>query len=75
MHFQCRGLGAEYIPREESNQETRPGEEERASIFVEWIQDRDGTSFLVDRIDLWCLPQVGSFESQTHFEGVGDVGC
>jgi len=55
-----------YIPREKCYQKSRPGIEEGSSIFVQWIQDGDGSRFVVDRIHLWRHPQMLSLE--THFE-------
>jgi len=36
------------------NEETEPGEEEHTTIFVEGVEKRDGSCFLVDWVHLWC---------------------
>ena len=51
------------LPRQESNHESKPREEENSSIFVERVEDRNRTSLSVNRINLWRLPKSSDFES------------
>jgi hypothetical protein len=49
-------------PGHECNHETPPGEEENATIFVDWVEDWDRLGFLVDRIHLWCAPESSEID-------------
>lgn len=48
MTYQWR----ECIPRPKGNEESEPGEEEYTPVHVDWVQERNGSRFVCDRIDL-----------------------
>lgn len=46
------------VPSPKGNHEAEPGEEEDPAIDVPDIEERDGPSLSVDRIDLWGSPEM-----------------
>ena len=50
------------LPRPESNEETEPRECENASVDIDGVQSRDGTSLAVDWVYHGVLPQRGRAE-------------
>lgn len=62
LYVLLEAVAAKYVrfidsPRPEGQQETKPGEEEDSSIFIDGVQDWDGASLAVDRVDFWLRPQ------------------
>jgi len=61
----CPGSTYESIPRPEGHEETKPTEEEDSSVHVDDIEEGNGASLVVDRIDL------GGLEQNTGTEHLG----
>jgi hypothetical protein len=51
------------LPRQESDHETKPREEEDSSIFVEGVENWNRSSLSIDWINLGRLPKSSDFES------------
>ena len=57
------------LPRPESNHEAPPAEEEHSSVYIEGVEDGNGTSLVIDGIDLWRLPERRDLETHGDFRG------
>ena len=54
MFEQCKTYQwREGIPRPKGDEEAKPREEEDAAVHVERVQERNGASLAVYRVDLW----------------------
>lgn len=49
-------------PRQERDHEAEPRKEKNSPMFVQWVENRNGSSFSIDRVDCRCLPQRSDFE-------------
>ena len=47
----------ESVPRPEGNEEGPPRQQEDSTVDIEWIQDGNRLSFLVDGVHVGRLPQ------------------
>ena len=59
----------EGVPRPEGEHKSGPRKEEDAAVFVKDIEDRDGVSLPVDRVDVRGPPEVGELHVDTHRGG------
>ena len=51
------------LPRPEGDHESPPRKEEYSTIFIDNIENWDGSGLVVGWIDLWSLPEVLQFEA------------
>jgi hypothetical protein len=62
--LQMTELMSKNLPRQESNHESKPCEEENTSIFVEGVENWNRSSLSIDWINLRRLPK--SSDSESH---------
>lgn len=51
------------LPRPESDHESKPREEEHATMNADHIEKRHRASLVVDGVELWCFPEQGRVEA------------
>lgn len=62
------------LPRPESNEEPKVGEEEHPSVFVDRVKDGNRFRLLIIRIDFWSTPELLQLKTHLGKCGVGSGG-
>jgi hypothetical protein len=66
------------LPRPERDHETKPGEEEDATVDTDHIEQRHRASLVVDWVELWSFPEQRRIEydhvDRTMFRKVDQIG-
>jgi len=52
-----------HSPRQEGHHESKPRKREDTSIFVDRVENGNRTSFPINRVYLWGLPESSKLES------------